>query len=84
MSGPVKGFGCRPRRRCGGLWRPASESLQGRKPRWGNAERLYRRYGDLIAADAVPGVVGRRSRALLDGVAASERIGAAERGCVDW
>jgi hypothetical protein len=32
---------------------PASESLQGRKPRWGNVRRYRERYGDLSAADAV-------------------------------
>ena len=33
---------------------PASENLQGRKPRWGNARLRARRYGDLIAADDAP------------------------------
>jgi hypothetical protein len=34
MSAHVKGFGCRPDEwRCRGLRGPASESLQGRKPR---------------------------------------------------
>ena len=32
--------------------RPASESLQGRKPRWGNVRRRRGRYGDLSAAGA--------------------------------
>jgi hypothetical protein len=39
---------------CRVLQRPAYENLQGRKPRWGNEGRCYRRYGDLTAADAVP------------------------------
>ena len=30
---------------------PASENLQGRKPRWGKARLRGRRYGDLIAED---------------------------------
>src|SRR6476660_9104430 len=50
----VKGFGCRPlegrRRVFGG---PASESLQGRKPRWGKVEPCRRRYGDLRVAGEV-------------------------------
>jgi len=33
----AKGFGCRPNDwQCRGLWGPASESLQRRKPRWGD------------------------------------------------
>ena len=49
-SAVVKGFGCRPdecRRRA--RRGPASESLQGRKPRWGNVRRCRGRYGDLTA-----------------------------------
>ena len=47
----VKGFGCRPHEGERGVFgRPASESLQGRKPRLGNVERCGRRYGDLSAA----------------------------------
>jgi len=37
MSESVKGFGCRPHDwRRGRFGRPASESLQRRKPRWGD------------------------------------------------
>jgi hypothetical protein len=51
---PVKGFGCRPDEcRCQVRRGPASESLQGRKPRWGNVRRYRGRYGDLSGARAV-------------------------------
>ena len=46
MSPPVKVFGCRPLRegwRAHG--RPASENLQGRKPREGRRGRFVARYG---------------------------------------
>src|SRR5206468_1505496 len=49
----VKVFGCRPLRegwRAHG--RPASENLQGRKPREGRRGRFVARYGDLSAANA--------------------------------
>ena len=49
MSLPVKGFGgCA--RRGGAFRRPASESLQGRKPRLGNVWRRRGLYGDLRSA----------------------------------
>jgi hypothetical protein len=51
MTAHVKVFGCRPRRTCRELWRPAYENLQGRKPRFGRADGAAsgRRlgYGDL-------------------------------------
>ena len=53
MSPFVKVFGCRPLRegwRAHG--RPASENLQGRKPREGRRGRFVARYGDLSAANA--------------------------------
>jgi hypothetical protein len=40
------------RKRCDRHRWPASESLQGRKPRWGNEWWCRARYGDLSAADA--------------------------------
>jgi hypothetical protein len=49
----VKVFGCRPLTegwRAHG--RPASENLQGRKPREGRRGRFVARYGDLSAANA--------------------------------
>src|ERR1700692_860098 len=51
MSANVKGFGCRPNERgCRGLRGPASESLQGRKPREWVRVWCGARYGDLGAA----------------------------------
>src|SRR5258708_21210873 len=52
-SATVKVFGCRPLTegwRAHG--RPASENLQGRKPREGRRGRFVARYGDLSAANA--------------------------------
>jgi hypothetical protein len=44
----VKGFGCRPfAKRCDKHRWPASESLQRRKPRWGNVWQCRVRYVDL-------------------------------------
>ena len=46
----VKGFGCRPHEGGAAHSGPASESLQGRKPRLRNVRRCSRLYGDLSAA----------------------------------
>jgi hypothetical protein len=51
---PVKGFGCRPVVTYPRVLGPASESLQGRNPRW--AARAVAVYGDLTA--------GRRGRVM--------------------
>ena len=53
MSAFVKVFGCRPLTDGAAQHgRPASENLQGRKPREGRRGRLVTHYGDLSAANA--------------------------------
>ncbi len=82
MSPSVKVFGCRPLDgRCRAHRRPASENLQGRKPREGIRGWRGVGYGDLSAADEVCDC-GRGARSeLADGEAAlNERRVRVERG----
>jgi hypothetical protein len=50
-SESVKVFGCRADDDVARFLGPASENLQGRKPREGIRGLFVKRYGDLIAAD---------------------------------